>query len=376
MKTIAKVDNFVRIIKSYILDKILVGIVLFINTTCLWAQSSTPKYSNEFLAIGVNARAMSLSNAFTAVADDVTAGYWNPSGLINLKYDYEGSLMHSQYFAGIANYDYLGFATKLDSSSVMGISVIRFAVDDIPDTRFLYDANGALNYDNINFFSAADYAFLFSYARKLKILKGIDIGGNVKIIHRNVGNFANAWGYGLDAGMQKRFKSWGLGLMVKDLTGTFNAWSHNSELLVDVYAQTGNIIPDNSIEVTLPRAILGAYKKWYYKQSFSLMATLDVDFTFDGKRNTIVKSSAVSIDPHGGVEIGYESKFFLRLGAGQFQDIKNFDGSTYKTFQPNFGIGIALKNVAIDYALTDIGDQAQSPYSHVVSLKAGFNDKK
>ena len=106
------------------------------------------------------------------------------------------------------------------------------------------------------------------------------------------------------------------------------------------------------------------------------MATLDVDFTFDGKRNTIVKSSAVSIDPHGGVEIGYESKFFLRLGAGQFQDIKNFDGSTYKTFQPNFGIGIALKNVAIDYALTDIGDQAQSPYSHVVSLKAGFNDKK
>ena len=71
-----------------------------------------------------------------------------------------------------------------------------------------------------------------------------------------------------------------------------------------------------------------------------------------------------------------ENKFFLRLGAGQFQDLKDFDGSTYSTFQPNFGLGIKLKNVNIDYALTDIGDQAESPYSHVISLTAGFDDKK
>lgn len=357
-------------------NKLLVGIVLLLCSNMLLAQSNTPKYSNEFLAIGVNARALSMSNAFTSVADDVTAGYWNPAGLSNLSYDYEGSLMHAQYFAGIANYDYLGFATKMDSVSSFGISVIRFGVDDIPDTRFLYDANGALNYDNIRFFSAADYAFLLSYARKLKIFNGLDIGGNVKIVHRNVGNFANAWGYGLDAGVQKKLGNWGLGLMVRDLTGTFNAWSHNSELLADVYTQTGNVIPDNSIEVTLPRAILGANRQWLIKQRFSILASLDIDLTFDGERNTLINTSQISIDPHGGVEVGYENRFFLRLGAGQFQDIKDFDGSTYKTFQPNFGLGVVLKNVAIDYALTDIGDQAESPYSHVISLKAGFDDKK
>jgi hypothetical protein len=356
-------------------SKFLIGIVLIASCNMLRAQSNVPKYSNEFMAIGVNGRALAMSNAFTSVSDDVTSGYWNPAGLVNLKHDYEGSLMHSQYFAGIANYDYAGFATRIDSESVVGISIIRFAVDDIPDTRFLYDANGALNYDNIRFFSAADYAFLFSYARKLDILNGLDIGGSVKIIHRNVGNFANAWGYGLDAGIQKQFNSWGLGLMLRDISGTFNAWSHNSELLIDVYTQTGNIVPDQSLEITLPRAIFGVYKKINIKDSFTVLLSGDLDFTFDGRRNTIVSSGTISIDPHAGIEAGYQEKFFLRVGAGQIQELKNFDGTTYKTFQPNFGLGLKLNNVDIDYALTNIGDQAESPYSHVISLKAGFNEK-
>ncbi len=358
------------------MNKVLVGILWIWSVTGLYAQTKTPKYSNEFLAIGVGARALGMAGAHSAVSDDVNAGYWNPAGLTQVSYDYEGSLMHAQYFAGIANYDYLGLATRVDSTSAIGLSIIRFAVDDIPDTRFLYDANGALNYDNIRFFSAADYAFLFTYAKQLSWLGGISLGGNVKIIHRKAGNFANAWGYGLDAGLQKRFDSWGLGLTLRDLTGTFNAWSHNSELLVDVYAQTGNTIPDNSIEVTLPRAILGGYKEWVFKQKFNLLATLDLEATFDGKRNTLIRSSTVSVDPRAGIEVGYERRFFLRMGAGQIQEIKNFDGSAYKTFQPNFGVGILLKNVAVDYALTDIGDQSDSPYSHVISIKAGFDEKK
>jgi hypothetical protein len=57
---------------------------------------------------------------------------------------------------------FVGFAMPIDShQSHLGFSAIRFGVDDIPDTRFLYDANGAINYDNIRFFSAADYAFHF-----------------------------------------------------------------------------------------------------------------------------------------------------------------------------------------------------------------------
>src|SRR4051794_16539502 len=83
-----------------------------------FGQLTAPKYSNEFLNIGVGARAFGMSNVQTAIANDVTAAYWNPAGLLNIKSKYEVALMHSEYFAGIAKYDYAGFATQVDSQSV------------------------------------------------------------------------------------------------------------------------------------------------------------------------------------------------------------------------------------------------------------------
>jgi hypothetical protein len=73
-----------------------------------------------------------------------------------------------------------------------------------------------------------------------------------------------------------------------------------------------------------------------------------------------------------GLEIDYVQTIFLRLGAGNVQQIKDFDESTSTTFQPNFGVGVKIKRLNIDYAMTDIGDQAESLYSHVFSLKVGL----
>ncbi len=339
----------------------------------LFAQTSAPKYSNEFLSIGVGARGLAMSGNQVATVSDATAGYWNPAGLLNASSKYEVSLMHAEYFGGIAKYDFAGFATPIDSLSHLGLSLIRFAIDDIPDTRFLYDANGSINYDNIRFFSAADYAFLISYARKLPILDGLRTGANFKIIHRIAGNFANAWGFGLDVGAQLDYKKWNFGVVLQDITGTFNAWNHNTELLVDVYTQTGNEIPDNSIEVTLPKATLGVARYFQVRQKFGIQAAIDLVNSFDGKRNVLIKTDLISIDPAIGLELDYKKVIFLRFGAGDIQEVKDFDSSTYTTFQPNFGIGVNIKGVTIDYALTDIGDQSEALYSNVFSLKAGFN---
>ena len=160
-----------------------------------------PKYSNEFLAIGVGARALGMANCQVTSVNDVTSGYWNPAGLLSMKSPMQVGLMHSEYFAGIAKYDFGAFAKKIDSSSVVGFSVIRFGVDNIPNTTELIDAQGNWDYDRITTFSAADYAFLFSYARKMKI-EGLRVGGNFKVIRRKVGDFGGAWGFGLDAGAQ------------------------------------------------------------------------------------------------------------------------------------------------------------------------------
>lgn len=338
-----------------------------------YAQFYAPKYSNEFLSIGVGARAIAMSGAQTAVTSDVTSAYWNPAGLLRIQDTYEGALMHSEYFAGIAKYDYAGFSMPLDTVSRLGISIIRFGVDDIPDTRFLYDGNGAINYDNITFFSAADYAFLFSYARTLPFLEGLRAGANVKIIHRSVGDFAKAWGFGLDAGLQWEKNGWMLGLTARDITGTFNAWSHNSELVKDVYNQTGNVIPENTVEVTLPKLLLGAARGFRIREKFGILTALDLDLTFDGKRNVPIATGVISADPHLGVEMDYIQTAFLRFGVGNVQHVKDFDGSKYTTFRFDFGIGVKISKFSIDYALTDVGNRAEALYSHVFSIKAAFN---
>src|SRR5690606_16746330 len=124
------------------------------------------------------------------------------------------------------------FSTPISEDNQIALSIIRFGVDDIPDTRFLYDANGALNYNNIQFFNAADYAMLLSYARDVS--NKVKLGMNAKIIHRNVGKFATAWGFGLDVGGIFLLEQWHLGLMLRDITTTFNAWSHNAALVREI----------------------------------------------------------------------------------------------------------------------------------------------
>ncbi len=345
----------------------------------LFGQTRTaPKYSNEFLSLGAGARAFGLGLSATSYVDDASAPYWNPAGLNKLKTDNQLMLMHSAYFAGIANYDFLAFATQVDSIGFFGISLLRFSVDDIADTRYLIDGNGGVNYDNIRYFSASDYALLLSYARKvqLPLVGDLDIGGNVKIIRRVVGKFASSWGFGIDVGACKDISGWKLSLMGRDLFGTFNSWSYNDVALNEIYTQTGNEIPVNGLEVTLPRLILGVSRQVEIGERFSVLGTLDLNNTFDGKRNTLIRTNLISADPSFGVEGGFKQMVFLRMGVNQFQQIKDFDGSQSWSFQPSIGLGLKLQELTIDYSFTDIGDQAAGMYSHVFSVKVDFYDAK
>ena len=172
------------------------------------------KYVNEFLNLGVGARGMGMSGAQVATVNDVTAAFWNPAGLNYVKTDFQIGLMHSEYFSSIAKYDYIGTAFPMkNKKGVLGVSLIRFAIDDIPYTLNLIQPDGSVDYTKITAISSADYAGLISYAQKFKIKKYADredidlsVGGNLKIIHRNIGKMANAWGAGIDLGFKKKKK--------------------------------------------------------------------------------------------------------------------------------------------------------------------------
>ncbi len=341
---------------------------LVLPPVLLWAQDA-PKYSNEFLAIGVGARSLGMGYSHVAAVNDVTAGYWNPAGLLGVRGDLQVGAMHSEYFAGIAKYDYIAIAKPIDSASVIGISFIRFGVDDIPNTTELIDNNGNLDYNRITSFSAADNAFLISYARKLKV-PGLRLGANAKVVYRSVGPFAKAWGFGLDAGMQYDRGNWRLAAMARDITGTFNAWSYSlDQRTKDVFLKTGNELPANGVEVTLPRLVLGVARQFKCGSKVDLLAELNLENTFDGKRNTLIASNTWSGDPRLGLEVGYARVVYLRAGVNNFQYVTDINDHRSLNFQPNIGVGLKIKSVALDYALTDIGDNSVALYSNVFSLR-------
>lgn len=346
------------------LSLILLGVFSF--------AQSTPKYSNEFLSIGVGARAFGMSNSLVAATDDVTSGYWNPAGLTQIEDKIQVSFMHSPYLGGIANYDYLGIGSKFKENAAIGFSLVRFGVDGIPNTFDLL-RNGQLNYQRVSEFSAVDYAFIFSYAQRM-LADGLTFGGSAKIIHRRAGEFTKAWGFGMDAGMQYRTdNNWMFAVMARDVTSTFNAWSFSfTDAEKDILTQTGNEIPVNSLEITLPKVILGVAKKVEFDQ-VSILGEFNMDINTDGRRNVLIKTDLVSIDPHMGFEAAYNNKIYLRAGVGNFQEVIRDSTSTQWTFQPNIGIGLKLKNLTLDYALSDIGDVSTALYSNVFSIKLAVN---
>ncbi len=354
---------------------IVTFIIIVFTSMSLSAQKV--KYSNEFLSIGVGARALAMSNSIVASEGDAYSAYWNPAGLVDIKTNREVALMHSSYFAGIAKYDYGSLAIKFNNNSAAALSMLRFGVDNIPNTSKLIDGQGNVNYANVTSFSSVDYAFIFSYAHRTKI-KGLIVGGNAKLIRRKVGDFGSSWGFGLDISAKYTRNSWIMGLMLRDITTTFNAWSYNLDSqMKETFARTGNTIPVSSTEITLPKAIFGIARNFKLSNSFSLLTEINIDITTDGLRNVLIKSNTLSMDPHFGLELDFKKIVFLRAGIGNIQKETGPDNIKRTSFQPNVGLGIRLmKTLSIDYAYTDIGNQSIALYSNVFSLTYSFNAKK
>ncbi len=327
------------------------------------------KYSNEFMNIGVDAAALGMSSAVTAHTNDVNSGYWNPAGILNLE-DNQLALMHSSYFANIANYDYAAFAMPLDNRSAIGISLIRFAVDDIFNTTQLIDNQGNINYDRISLFSTADYGLTFSYARKLPV-QGLNYGINAKVIRRIIGDFASSWGFGFDVGVQFETKNnWKFGVMARDITTTFNAWAIDEEEFAKIQnavAGQNQELPETT-EITIPKLQIGISRLVDFNVDYTLLTAVNLNVRFE-ENNDIVSSSFASINPALGFEFGYIDMVYLRAGVGNFQNELQIDNTEQLSFQPSFGVGFKYNGVQIDYAFTDIGDQSIALYSNVFSLK-------
>ena len=350
----------------------------------LSAYAQFTKYSNEFLNIGAGARGLAMASAQVASVSDATAGYWNPAALANIRDNPQLSLMHAEYYAGIGKYDFASLALPLkDNKRVLGLTALRFAVDDIPNTIFLVQPDGTVNFDNITTFSSADYAFILSLAQHEKAFgdKMLNFGVNAKIIHRTAGDFATAWGFGFDAAAQLSGNRWKLGVVAKDVTTTFNAWSFSlNEAIREVFYETQNEIPGKSIELTAPQLLIGGSYNFKLSKKLSLLAEADLDLTFDGKRNTVVSSKIASIDPRLGLELSFKDIFFVRGGVNNFQQVLDDRDTLNKKkiwiYQPSVGAGFKVGDIQIDYAFVNLANQSYPLYTHVFSLRIDLRRKE
>ena len=346
-------------------------IFLFVLPLCVNAQAFR-NYSNEFLNIGVDAAALGMSKAVVARTNNVNAIYWNPAGLVGIE-DYQGSLMHASYFAGIANYNHAAFAMPIDKNSAFGISIIRFGVDDILNTTELIDSQGNIDFNRISLFSAADYAFNIAYARNL-LFKDVKFGINAKIVRRIIGDFASSWGFGFDIGLQFERNNWKFGLMARDITTTFNSWAINEDefnKISDAIPGQNQELPETT-EITKPKIQVGVAKEFRIGRLFNLQTEIDLNIRFE-QTNDIFSSEVGSIDPAVGFQLDYDQLVYLRLGVGNFQYITQFDEGKSLSLQPNFGVGFNYRGIQVDYALTNIGSVGNALFSNIFSITIDYS---
>lgn len=360
------------------------GISLLLLSFAFAAHLQAQKYSNEFLSIGVGARAHGMANAQVANVDDVTSGYWNPAGLVNIKSDMQIGVMHAEWFGGIGKYDYAAVALPIPKQNrYVGFSFVRFGVDGIPNTLSLYEADGTINYNNVTTFSAADYAFMLHYAQNFEKI-GLSIGATPKIVYRQIGKFASAWGFGVDLGAQYKIKNFQFGLLLRDITTTFNSWKFNfTDAEKQTLGLTNNEIPIKSVEITRPQIILGiGYRKDFNigkpaegkrQKTMGVLTELDFQMTTDGQRNVLISADPISIDPMLGLELHYDNIIFLRSGVNNFQRFGSIGGERTWAVQPNFGVGFRIFGFRFDYAITNLGGNSNVLYSHLVSARMDIN---
>jgi len=166
-------------------------LILFAVASVARAQdlTKTGTTAAAFSKIGVGARSLGMGGAFTATADDLSAVYWNPSGLAST-YGSEAYFNHVNWFADV-RVDFAGFSTRLSDFGVLGIFVTVMGMDEmLVRTIELPEGTGER-------FNAGGLIIGLSYARNLT--EQFSIGANFKYIREYIWN-STATGIALDVG--------------------------------------------------------------------------------------------------------------------------------------------------------------------------------
>lgn len=292
-----------------------------------------------FLEIEVGSRAVGMGSAFVAVANDVTALYWNVAGISRLKQN-ELVLIHTTWIAGI-NYNYVGGAFLIDRLGTIGFSITSLGTDEMK-VRTVDEPEGTGER-----FSVSDLAFGVAFARNLT--DRFSIGFNAKYIRQNIWNMS-ATGFAIDIGTLfiTQFSGLKIGMSVSNFGGKMQMLGKGTFVNYDLApTQEGSNdrIPANLITDKFPLPLI-----------FRVGLALDV-LKSGSNHLTLAVDAAHPNDNTEYVNLGLEyvinNRFFLRTGYKNLFMLDSEEGLT---------LGAGLKQrisrsakLVIDYSYQDFG---------------------
>ncbi|MEW6607253.1 MAG: PorV/PorQ family protein [bacterium] len=277
---------------------ILISSLILITSNC-WAKSSKGTAGVPFLKIGVGARAVAMGEGFSALADDITAVYWNPAGLTQLTKP-EISTVYNDWFEGIGH-GFLGFAFPVSSKKAMGFNIIYLDAGKIPGYADSPD-------ESTGNFSGRDTAFAFSYSSI--ITESICIGMTIKGIVQKIEQ-EEASSFAIDIGQLYQTPMEGLTL---------------ATVLQNVGPKIKFAVEGDSLPLTLKLG--SAYR--FKEQPLAVTCDLTKPIDNNWKMNL-------------GVELWFRNLVALRGG---------FNSQIFKDFGTGItcGFGCNIKHYQVDYA--------------------------
>ena len=307
-------------------------IKILLLALALTVPASAGKYAAEFLDTGIGVRALGMGGAFVASADDGSAGFWNPAGMVQARRT-EVSFMHAAHFNGLLQSDVLHLI-RPSQSLALGATYLRVGIDGIKYTSRL-DLNGRPVIDRE--VTDVEDALLLSAAKSLR--PNLSFGATVKALRQRVGD-NSALGFGVDLGVHWRpAPQWALGASLQDISGTH------------VYWDTGHR------DIKPPRLNVGAsWKKSINLLRSSLALSVQQIVRFEGRS----VDGALNFGEFGNTDVSLGGEYTVydllsvRLGS--------------HTGALTAGAGISFKQFRLDYAFMshDLGN------AHRVALTVGW----